>query len=34
VEKKKVPPQQSTGEERKEDNSTLQLVTCKYWYKL
>jgi hypothetical protein len=34
VEKKKVLPLQSTGEEQKEENSTVQLVTCKYWYKL
>jgi hypothetical protein len=32
---KKVLPLQSTGEERKEENnSTLQLVNCQYWYKL
>jgi hypothetical protein len=31
---KKVLPLQSTGEERKEENSTRQLVTCQYWYKL
>jgi hypothetical protein len=32
---KKVLPLQSTGETRKEEiNSTLQLVTCQYWYKL
>jgi hypothetical protein len=32
---KKVLPLQSTGEERKEEiNSTVQLVTCQYWYKL
>jgi hypothetical protein len=34
VEKKKVLPLQSTGEERKEENSTVQLVICQYWYKL
>jgi hypothetical protein len=34
VEKNKVLPLQSTVEERKEENSTVQLVTCKYWYKL
>jgi hypothetical protein len=35
VEKKKGLPLQSTGEERKEEiNSTVQLVTCQYWYKL
>jgi hypothetical protein len=32
---KKVLPLQSTGEERKEEiNSSVQLVTCQYWYKL
>jgi hypothetical protein len=32
---KKVLQLQSTGEERKEEiNSTVQLVTCQYWYKL
>jgi hypothetical protein len=32
---KKVLPLQSTGEERKEENnSTVQLVNCQYWYKL
>jgi hypothetical protein len=34
VEKKKVLPLQSSGEERKEDKYTVQLVACQYWYKL